>query len=105
MAVGLLLALVCSVILRLSPVDEKVLDRVVDVGSFVALGLTTFAVGRRVRTHGLMYGAAIGLAYCAGRVFLGLALPSVSFKPGTLLVRLLLLVLVGSCAGVLGVNL
>lgn len=102
---GLLLALGCAVTIQFSSLDERILEYVVDAGSFLVLGVTAFLVGKRVRNHGLAYGASMGGVYCLAGTLLGLAFPPNSFQIGKFLIRFVLLVLTGTAGSILGVNL
>ncbi|HHY35606.1 MAG TPA: TIGR04086 family membrane protein [Firmicutes bacterium] len=104
LGLGLLLALGSAVAIQLSSLDERIPEYLVDVGSFLVLGVTAFFVGRRVRNHGLAYGASIGAVYCLAGTLLGLAFPSGSFHIAGFLVRFVLLVLTGAVGSILGVN-
>lgn len=105
LGLGLLLALGCAVTIQFSSMDERIAEYVVDAGSFLVLGVTAFLVGRRVRNHGLAYGASVGAVYCLAGTLLGLAFLSGAFQIGRFLIRFVLLVLTGAAGSILGVNL
>lgn len=105
LGLGLLLALASAVAIQLSSLDERIPEYAMDAGSFLVLGVTAFFVGRRVRNHGLAYGASIGALYCLVGTLLGLAFPSESLRITAFLFRLVLLVLTGAVGSILGVNL
>lgn len=105
LALGLVLALGSAVAIQLSSLDERIPEYVVDAGSFLVLGVTALFVGRRVKNHGLAYGASIGAVYCLIGTLLALALSPGTLHIGSFLVRFVLLVLTGAVGSILGVNL
>ncbi|HHX27853.1 MAG: TIGR04086 family membrane protein [Bacillota bacterium] len=105
-AVGLavVLALLASGVVYVTSLDERILSWVVDVGSFVILGLSSFVTARRQAGYGLVYGLAIGGGYAVITLFTGALL----FPPvpgfGVFVRRLGFSLLAGAIGGILGVN-
>lgn len=101
---ALVLALLASGVVYVTSLDERVLTWVVNAGSFVILGLSSFFTARRQEKHGLVYGLAIGGCYA----LLMLVVGGLIFPPflgiGPFLKRLGFSVLAGACGGILGVN-
>lgn len=105
-AVGLavILALVASGVVYVTSLDERILSWVVDVGSFIILGLSAFVTARRQAGYGLVYGLAIGGGYAVITLVVG----ALFFPPvpgfGVFLKRLGFSLLAGAIGGILGVN-
>ncbi|MGI6631484.1 MAG: TIGR04086 family membrane protein [Bacillota bacterium] len=101
---ALALALVASGVVYVTSLDERILSWVVDVGSFVILGLSSFITARRQARYGLGYGLAIGGAYAVvSQIVGGLLFPPF---PGfaAFLKRLGFSLFAGAIGGILGVN-
>lgn len=104
LALAIVLALAASTVVYVTSLDERVLSWVVDVGSFVILGLSSFITAKRQERHGLAYGLTIGGFYAAVTLVAGGLLfpPFLGF--GAFLKRLGFSLLAGACGGILGVN-
>ncbi len=102
LAVALVLAV--SLIVYYTRLDERVLQWVVNAGSFVVLGISSFLTARKEGKYGLWYGCAIGAGYAVVTLVVG----AVFFPPFAgfvaFLKRLGFSVLAGACGGILGVN-
>jgi putative membrane protein (TIGR04086 family) len=104
LALGAMLALGSALVVQLTALDERVLEYVMDAGSFVVLGLTTFFIGRHVGNHGLLYGVSVGLVYSVSGALLGLVLLRAPVRIVSLFARSFLLMLTGALGSILGVN-
>lgn len=101
---AVVLVLLASTVVYFTHLDERVLQWVVNVGSFVVLGVASFVTARREGRHGLLYGVAIGAGYAVLTLLLGTVLFP-PFSGATLfLKRLGFSVAAGACGGILGVN-
>lgn len=102
--IALVLAFLASVVVYVSSFDERVMNWVVNAGSFLAVGVASFVTARRAESHGLAYGLAVGSSYALVTLLLG----TVFFPPFVGITvaakRLGFCMLAGACCGVLGVN-
>ncbi len=98
------LVLIGAAVVFFTNLDERVLTWLVNLGSFVIVGLAAFLTARRQMTHGLIYGLAIGGAYALLTLLIGTVVfpPFIGFVP--FLRRLGFCLLAGACGGILGVN-
>ncbi len=103
-AMAVVLALCAAATVYFTGLDERVLSWVVNFGSFVVLGLAAFITARKQASHGLFYGACIGVGYAVLTLLLGTLLfpPFVGFSP--FLKRLGFSAIAGVSGGILGVN-
>lgn len=105
-ALGMALALVLlgATVVYFTSLDERILTWLVNLGSFVIVGLAAFLTARRQMSHGLVYGLAIGAVYAVVTLLIGTVLfpPFIGFVP--FLKRLGFCILAGACGGILGVN-
>ncbi len=98
------LVLIAATVVYFSSLDERILSWVVNIGSFLALGVAAFITSRKTQSHGLVYGLVIGLGYAVVSLVLGTLLfpPFVGFV--AFLKRLGFSTVSGACGGILGVN-
>ncbi len=105
-ALGMAIALVLlgATVVYFTSLDERILTWLVNLGSFVIVGLAAFLTARRQMSHGLVYGLAIGAVYALVTVLIGSVLfpPFIGFV--AFLKRLGFCILAGACGGILGVN-
>ncbi len=101
---AVVLVLLAATVVYFTHLDERVLQWVVNAGSFGLLGIASFFTARREGKHGLYYGIAIGAGYAVLTQIIG----AVAFPPfagfAVFLKRLGFSVLAGACGGILGVN-
>jgi len=101
---AILLSFLAAGTLYFTNLDERALSWVVNVGSFVVVGLASFVTAKRAQSHGLLYGAVIGVGYAVLTFVIG----SLVFPPlmgiSVFLKRLGFSVLAGASGGILGVN-
>lgn len=101
---AILLSFLAAGTLYFTNLDERALSWVVNVGSFVVVGLASFVTAKRAQSHGLLYGAVIGVGYAVLTFVIG----SLVFPPlmgiSAFLKRLSFSVLAGASGGILGVN-
>ena len=104
LGLAVLLAGVASGVVYVTDMDDRVLAWVVDLGSFLILGLVALSTARRQGHHGLAYGLSIGGAYAVLSLLVGALLfpPFVGFVQASK--RLGFSVLSGAIGGILGVN-
>jgi len=101
---AVILVLLASTVVYFSHLDERILQWVVNAGSFVVLGVASFVTARKEGRHGLLYGVAIGAGYAIVALVLGTLLFPPFAGMTTFLKRLGFSVLAGACGGILGVN-
>jgi len=101
---AVLLIVLAATAVYLTKLEESIVYWVVNIGSFIILGLASFITARKARRHGLAYGVAIGGSYALLTCLIG----AIAYPPfigiGALLKRIGFSVLAGACGGVLGVN-
>ncbi len=101
---AVLLTLLASTVVYFTHLDERILQWVVNAGSFVVLALASFMTARKEGRHGLLYGIAIGVGYAILTLIIGTLLFPPFSGVTTFLKRLGFSVLAGACGGILGVN-
>lgn len=103
-ALAVALALLASGVVYVTSLDERILSWVVDAGSFVILGFSSFIIARRQERFGLAYGLAIGGCYAVASLVIG----GLLFPPfpgvGAFIRRLGFSLVAGACGGIFGVN-
>lgn len=102
LAVAMVLA--AATVVYFTQLDERVLQWVVNAGSFVILGVASFFTARKEGKYGFMYGVAIGAGYALVTLVIGALVFPPIIGVGTFLRRLGFSVLAGACGGILGVN-
>lgn len=98
------LILLASTVVYFTSLDERILQWVVNAGSFAVLGVAAFLTARREGQHGLLYGVAIGAGYAVLTAIIGTLLFPPFMGLGAFAKRLGFSVLAGACGGILGVN-
>lgn len=101
---AVVLVLLASTVVYFTHLDERVLQWVVDAGSFAVLGIASFVTARREGKYGLLYGVVIGAGYAVLTLIIGTLLFPPFSGVATFLKRLGFSVLAGACGGILGVN-
>ncbi len=101
---AVILVLTASTVVYFTHLDERILQWVVNAGSFIVLGVASFVTARREGRHGLLYGIAIGAGYAVLTLVFGTLLFPPFAGVTTFLKRLGFSVLAGVCGGILGVN-
>jgi len=104
LGMAVVLVLLGATIVYFTSLDERILTWLVNLGSFVIVGLAAFLTARKQMSHGLVYGLAIGAAYALITVLAGTVLfpPFIGFV--AFLKRLGFCLVAGACGGILGVN-
>ncbi len=104
LGMAVVLVLLGAAIVYFTSLDERVLTWLVNLGSFIIVGLAAFLTARRQMSHGLIYGLAIGAAYALITMLIGSVLfpPFIGFV--AFLKRLGFCSVAGACGGILGVN-
>jgi len=101
---AVLLVLLAATVVYFTHLDERILQWVVNLGSFAVLGAASFLTARKEGKHGLLYGVVIGAGYAVLTLIIG----ALVFPPfagfAAFLKRLGFSVLAGACGGILGVN-
>lgn len=101
---AVVLIIIASLVVYLTKLDESIVFWVVNIGSFVILGLASFSIARTTKRHGLLYGALIGGAYAILTSVIGAFAYPPFIGVWALLKRMGFSVLAGACGGVFGVN-
>lgn len=101
---GIVVSIVSSAVVYFTGLDERAMSSVLNVGTFLVLGVSGFVTARRARSHGLLYGLAVGFGYVV--VTLALSFSMFSPFPGlaALMKRAVFALLAGAIGGVMGVN-
>ncbi len=104
LVLAILLMALASAAVHFTRLEENIVYWVVNIGSFIIIGLASFITARKARKHGLAYGMAIGALYALITCLVG----AIAYPPFiglvALLKRLGFAVLAGASGGVLGVN-
>lgn len=104
LVLAILLMALASAAVHFTRLEENIVYWVVNIGSFIIIGLASFITARKARKHGLAYGMAIGTLYALITCLVG----AIAYPPFiglvALLKRLGFAVLAGASGGVLGVN-
>lgn len=98
------LVILASLAVYLTKLDESIVFWVVNIGSFVVLGLASFNIARTTRRHGLLYGVLIGGVYAIITSVIGAFAYPPFIGIWALLKRIGFSMLAGACGGVFGVN-
>ncbi len=104
LVLAVLLIIFASAAVCYTPLEESIVYWVVNIGSFVVLGVSSFITARKSGRYGLTYGVAIGGLYAMATCLIGALIYPPFIGLVSLLKRLGFSILAGGCGGVLGVN-